>query len=342
MSAASVCAYVEATACSGSPGPSPIWVNTKAFTGPFKAAGGVFTSGGSCYALPAMPAAVAEPPAGSAYATPPIGEISGGCADCCGVTPGVVYLDCTGTGTASFHLAGPAGSTLYLAWESCWLVVNGVGPSPGGGSTAIEVAASGATFTVATSAGVCPAPCPGGSASITVGKKPGGDECGTVEINLGCPPCPSSPQTLSAAVSVPYFATSSGYGCNSANLQPVTTSCPLTCNAGVWQGYGGYGTHGVVVVGIGCVSGTGSYGTNPGQLYWSATIHTGGAPLSWYCHCECGPGFSNSGNWQSYTPVESALPTNVSGATIPIGSPEPPCTNQNCVPSVVATINVSA
>ena len=374
MSVVPLCAFVQAARCSGSPGPSPLWVISKAFTGPFKATGGTFIYGGSCYSLPANPALVANPPAGSTYAVPPVEEIGGGCSDCCTVTPEGIAFACGTTPTSDITIAGPEGSTAYLSWDSCFLVVNGVGPAAGGGSSSVTLGATGATVTVGVASSVCAITCPG-EASIGVGTTAGGDECGTVAVFIGCQ-LPASPVrglnvTLSQPiVGFPTPANTSGCESTFSNACQGVGSLMMTGTL-EYREVNGNPTWG------GSVSGTGTYGPdssgcysvdfaqsvsvtcnevppscNSAGLVWTITVGSpeGGA---WYCSQWDGGTEACSGIGAWGTMVSHAGNTdgngypNIVALTVPPyeGDAAPPClplNNLTCGEVPSATITITA
>ncbi len=286
------CQFIEATLCPGSSGTSPLWINKALLAGRNLGGGGALTYNGACYTVPAN--AQPQQPSGGGYASAGyLGTMSANCDDCCAVKPESVYFDCTGTGTATVNVSGPPDSTVYLSWTSCYLVVNGVGPTSGGNSSTITLGSSGGTFTVGTSGEVCPIPCPGGPVGIGVGTSPEGDQCGTVAVYTGCMPCPETPTTLTARITMPVSDwDSGGYGCRTINqasgsytLQPASSG-PGTANCSWFKSFPP--TYNLPLnLEIQCVSGSASYpGTEVGQLYWQFSIN-GGTPLV-LCYCSNG------------------------------------------------------
>ncbi len=283
------CQFIGATLCPGCSGTSPLWINRALLAGRSLGGGGSFTYDGACYSIPAN--AQPQKPSGGGYASAGyIGETSPGCANCCAVKPESVFFDCSGTGTATVNVSGPPDSTVYLSWSSCYLVVNGVGPNIAGGSTSITLGSSGGTFTVGTSSSVCPIPCPGGPAGVNVGTSPGGDQCGSVAIYTGCMPCPETPTTLTAKITLPVSTLDSGgYGCHTINqasgsytLQPASSG-PGAASCG-WAKSWAPTYNLPLVLEIQCVSGSASYpGTEAGQLYWQFSIGGSSPPAICYC-----------------------------------------------------------
>lgn len=284
MGTAPNCNFIGATLCPGSTGPSPLWVNKAMLPRNFLGTGGSFTYDGACYSVPAN--AQPQPPSGGSYAGAGyMGGTSSGCANCCSIKPETVYFDCSGTGTATINVSGPPNSTVYLSWSSCYLVVNGVGPTSGGNSTTIALGSSGGTFTVGTSSNVCAIPCPGGPTGISVGTTQGGSECGMVEIYTGCQPCPTTPTSITAHITV------SPLNCTGGVMWGGSGDATLTCNNpdGNWGGYVNLeGTISGVI--ISCFIGDGSYGTVSGNLYWRVEVSS--APE--LCG---GPGVCNDGGY---------------------------------------------
>lgn len=285
------CQFIGATVCPGFSGPSPLWVNKSLLAGGNLGSGGSFTYNGSCYSIPAN--AQPQTPSGGSYATPGgMGQNFSSCLDCCGISPQFVYFDCTGNPSADVTVTGAPDSTAYLSWSSCYLVVNGIGPSAGGGSTTITIGSGGTgTFSVSTSAAVCPIPCPGGPASVGVGTSPGGNQCGTFAVYLGCAPCPATPATITAKITLPVAQwDSGGYGCQTVNQGSGSYTLHLPAGGGGGSSPCGWGTNWEpdyslpLYINIECVVGSSSIpGTVPGQLYWEFMIDGGTPPAICVC-----------------------------------------------------------
>ena len=320
------CSFIEATLCPGSTGPSPLWINKAMLPGNFLGSGGSLAYNGACYAVTAN-AQPQKPDGTGGYASAGyMGQTSAGCSDCCAVTPASVEIECDGTGTATVNVAGPANATIYLYWSSCWLVVNGVGPATEGGNTSITLSGGGTgTFTVGISDLVCQIPCPGGPAVIDVGTTIDGGECGTVAVFVSCPPCPGSPTSLTAAITVPTYNSSnwgklctctgsSSYGSATQNATEIQMNVTLTPNSsGAYGGCGWYGSAATgqqpptIAVSASCYVCTGSgyysggayspgsedcnlhpnYGLTVGNAYWLVKIVgvSGTIPPLWGSCC---------------------------------------------------------
>ena len=319
------CSYIGATLCPGSTGPSPLWVNKALLSGKFLGTGGSFAYDGACYSVPAN--AQPQKPSGGGYASAGyMGRVSSGCSDCCAVTPASVEFDCSGTGTNTVDVTGPANATIYLYWSNCWLIVNGIGPAAGGGNTSITLGSGGTgTFTVGISGADCQIPCPGGPAVIEVGTTINGGECGSVAVFVGCPPCPGSPTSLTAAITVPTYNSSnldklctcsgsSSYGCATQNTAEIQMNVTLSPNfSGPYGGCAWYGSAATgqqpptVAVSASCYVCTGSgpysggayspgsrncnlnpnYGLTVGNAYWVVKIFgvSNTIPPLWGCCC---------------------------------------------------------
>ena len=198
--------YLTATNCSGT-GPATVYL-LQAVAKRLAAATFYFQNAGSCYSVDPRSAVANPPPSSAGPFAAPIGRIFTSCAACraaCSVTPTSAYFDCSSTGSQPVTVVGAAGATIYLGTSSNWIVLNGLGPNPGGVSTTITLGASGTgTFTVATSGALTggTVPCPASDASVEVGTSSGGGECGTVAVSTltGCPDLSVEFPTVSVGV----------------------------------------------------------------------------------------------------------------------------------------------
>jgi hypothetical protein len=259
------CSFIQATLCPGYSGVSPLWVSKAALAGRNLGSGGSFSYNGACYSLPAN--SQPQKPSGGGYASAGgIGQTFSSCSGCCTVSPASIFLDCNGTGTKTATVTGPPNATAYLSWTACWLVVNGVGPASGGGSTTITLETNGSgSFTVGSSSSVCPIPSPSGSASIGVGTTPGGGQCGAVAAYVGCPSLPTgAPTSLNIRVTVPLNSTG------------ITTH---------WGDAGGSGTY------------AGTLNWQPSTGTWLANLGTAPNIVNVLFTCSCSSGCYSVPTW---------------------------------------------